>query len=564
MREKLLTAPQTQRQTVSVFYGLERTPLPRDGAWAEENNLSSQPFPFCGVRAPRATFAEGTALSGLAGGEMPVWTDGTDLVVAGTHVPLGLSAGSKRIVRFGAYRLVFPDGKYVNTADLSDAGSIEASYTSSSSVTFALCREDGEVYADVTVSARAPSSPSDGMLWMDCSGTPALQRYSELTETWADVAAFVRFSSPGIGQKFRAGDGVTVSGCTEPSLNVTAVVTACGENFLVLPGTVAESGFQSAPLTVARRMPPMDFVTECGNRLWGCRYGAGVNEIYASVAGDFRNWNVFEGLASDSYAASVGTDGAFTAAVTHLGYPVFFKENCLHKVYGGYPSEYQIRTVTCDGVQPGSAGSVATVGSDLFYLAERGVFVYDGSLPVCVSQALGESGLSDGSAAAKGERYVLAATEADGTRSLFTYDARLHLWHREDGEDARDLVSCGGEVYFRSGNRIRTLGGVGTADSAPVPFFCRSGTMGLHRTDGKFVTRLCVRAFVPEDGTLSVSVQMDDGTPHGVLSRSGGGTRTLSVPVRAEKGDRFSVCLSGTGAVRILTLETEWQRGSVT
>ena len=73
-----------------------------------------------------------------------------------------------------------------------------------------------------------------------------------------------------------------------------------------------------------------------------------------------------------------------------------------------------------------------------------------------------------------------------------------------------------------------------------------------------------MRAFVPEDGTLSVSVQMDDGTPHGVLSRSGGGTRTLSVPVRAEKGDRFSVYLSGTGAVRILTLETEWQRGSVT
>lgn len=563
MRDPLLQAPKTQRKTLSAFYGLEKTPLPRDGAWAEENNLSTSAFPFCGVRAPRATFAEGNAVSGLAGGDVLVWTDGADLVIGGYHVPLGLTDGEKTLVSFGSYRLVFPDGKYVNTADLSDRGSIDATYTSLSPVTFALCREDGTLYSDVTVSPRAPSAPTDGMLWLDVSQTHSLYRYSALTEAWADVVPFVRLSAPGIGQSFRPGDGVTVQNCVEDSLNRTAVLSACGENYLVLPGTVAEAGYQSAPLTVSRKMPHLDHLTACGNRLWGCRYGAGVNTIYASAAGDFRNWNVFEGLASDSYAASVGSDGAFTAAVTHLGYPVFFKENCLHKVYGGYPAEYRIRTVACDGVRQGCAASAATVGSDLYYLAPRGVFVYDGSLPVCVSQALGEMHFTEGSAAAQGQRYLLAVTDKNNVRTLYTYDARLQIWHKEDGEDARDLVTCRGEVYFRSYNRIRTMGQVGIADDAPVPFFCRSGPMGLHSTDGKFVTRLAVRAFVPVGGSLTVSVQVDDGISHHVFSRSGGGTQMLSVPVRAQKGDRFSVCFSGVGAVRILTLETTWQRGAM-
>ena len=74
----------------------------------------------------------------------------------------------------------------------------------------------------------------------------------------------------------------------------------------------------------------MDFVIESGNRLWGCRYGKAlngetVNEIYASKLGDFRNWYCFAGISTDSYTASVGTDGAFTGAVTYMGRPIFFK-----------------------------------------------------------------------------------------------------------------------------------------------------------------------------------------------------------------------------------------------
>lgn len=32
------------------------------------------------------------------------------------------------------------------------------------------------------------------------------------------------------------------------------------------------------------------------------------------------NWNCFEGIATDSYAASVGSDGDFTGCIGHMGY----------------------------------------------------------------------------------------------------------------------------------------------------------------------------------------------------------------------------------------------------
>ena len=141
-------------------------------------------------------------------------------------------------------------------------------------------------------------------------------------------------------------------------LNGTAVVWARDDDYIVVTGlldTTVNQTVAEGAVTVKRSVPDMDFVIESGNRLWGCKYGyvdgKTVNEIYASKLGDFKNWNCFMGISTDSYAASCGTDGQWTGAITHLGYPLFFKENCLHKVYGTFPSNFQIQTTTCRGVQ---------------------------------------------------------------------------------------------------------------------------------------------------------------------------------------------------------------------
>ena len=226
----------------------------------------------------------------------------------------------------------------------------------------------------------------------------------------AQATTYVKISSPGIGTAFSEYDGVElqISGLPDTTaykqiknLNGSAVLWGKDDGYIVVVGIVDQSvtlGGVDTPdfsMSVDRKMPEMDFVIEHNNRLWGCRYGLNrnqevVNELYASKLGDFKNWSCFMGISTDSYSVSLGSDGPFTGAVTHGNYPIFFKENCLHKVYGQMPSNFQVQTTSCRGVQKGCADSLAIVNEVLYYKGKNGVCAYDGSIPAEVSSQFGE------------------------------------------------------------------------------------------------------------------------------------------------------------------------------
>ena len=142
---------------------------------------------------------------------------------------------------------------------------------------------------------------------------------------------------------------------------------------MIIEGLLSSSlqALKEQSVSIDRTVPDLDFICESNNRLWGCKYGIEngqvVNEIRASKLGDFRNWSCFMGISTDSYAASIGTDGAFTGAISQRGYPVFFKENAIHRVSGSSPSSFSIQTTNARGVQTGSwrragTGSCFTTG----------------------------------------------------------------------------------------------------------------------------------------------------------------------------------------------------------
>ena len=142
------------------------------------------------------------------------------------------------------------------------------------------------------------------------------------------------------------------------------------------------------------RVPEMDFVIECRNRLWGCRYGAqdgkSLNEIYCCALGDFKNWRQYLGLSTDSWTASVGSDGPWTGAVNYLGCPMFFKENRIHRVSVSSVGAHQITETVCRGVQEGCAGSLQVVDETLLYKSRADICAYQGSFPESISDALGD------------------------------------------------------------------------------------------------------------------------------------------------------------------------------
>jgi hypothetical protein len=325
-----------------------------------------------------------------------------------------------------------------------------------------------------------------------------------------------------------------------------------------------------AKVTLERKMPKVDFITEAGNRLWGCRYGLSndkimVNEIYASKLGDFKNWNSFAGISTDSYAASVGTDGQFTGAITHLGYPIFFKENCIHKVYGNFPANYQIQTTACRGVQKGCERSLAIVNETLFYKSRSAVCAYDGSLPTEVSSALGDVQYSNAVAGVLGNKYYISMEETDGDYSLFVFDTKKGMWHREDNTRVVDFCTNKGDLFFidYGGNDIKTVRGTGTLDTSLVEWEAITGVIGTDSPDKKYISRMDVRLSLNVGTRVSIFADYDSlGSWEHLFSMTGTTLRSFAIPIRPKRCDHLRLKIMGIGEAKIYSITKTTEQGS--
>lgn len=435
MKLPILNELETSRDVIDIFKGYNHNLRIGEGEFYDMKNLTSTYYPVLSPRGKRGVYELAANPQALIQKDSLCYIDGDTIVINGYRVNMGLTTSAENsqrsLVSMGAYLIIMPDKKYINIADISEYGDIEASVTTTGTVTFEMCRVDGSAYEGAMTSEEAPKDPSNMDLWIDTSSTPhTLKQWAASSAMWVAIATtYIKISSPGIGKPFEVNDGVTISGVENKQLsdlNNTMIIWDKGDDYIVVIGILDEVTTQIKPITVKRTMPNMDFVIESENRLWGCKYGVAangevVNEIYASKLGDFKNWNCFAGISTDSYAATVGTDGPFTGAITHLGYPIFFKENCMHKVYGNYPANYQINTTTCRGVQKGSHKSLAIVNEVLYYKSRTGICAYDGSLPQEISYALGDVPYSDAVAGSHGNKYYISMH--DNTEVLDDWDS---------------------------------------------------------------------------------------------------------------------------------------------
>lgn len=576
MQYPTLKEQETSRQMIEVFKGYNHDLRISDGEFFDMKNMTSDYYPVLSPRGKRGVYAEPAKPAGLIAKDALCYVDGTDFVMNEYRIHMGLSDGPKQLISMGAYVIIMPDKKWVNTLDLTEYGSIEASFASTADVTFSLCTVDGADYTDVVVSASEPAEPENLALWIDTSSTPhALKQYSETSAIWVQVpATYIKIASAGIGAAFEVYDGVTISGILNESLqdlNAAVVIWAKGDDYIVVTGilgAVTTQTVEDGVITVERKMPNMDFITESENRLWGCRYGVAangkvVNEIYASKLGDFKNWNCFMGLTTDSYAASCGTDGQFTGAITHLGYPLFFKENCVHKVYGSYPANFQIQTTACRGVQRGCERSLAIVNETLFYKARSAVCAYDGSLPAEVSDALGNEAYSEAVGGAHGNKYYITMKDAAGISHLFVYDTGKRMWHKEDDLPADCFCDCRGELYAISDGKIITMLGSGAQEEAAVEWMVETGQIGITSPDMKYISRLTVRLSLDIGSVVRFLAQydlMDDWDEVCVLE--GTSLRSFSIPIRPRRCDHMKLRIEGVGNAKIYSITKTIEQGS--
>ena len=587
MKYPTLYELQTSRKMVDVFRGYNHNLRIGDGEFYDMTNLTSANYPTLSPRRARGVYAVPSVPQGMIAKDILYYVDGGDFIVNEGSEPTRISMGltldkdengkiiPKNLISMGAYVIIMPDKKYINTTNYADNGSIEASKTTTADVTFSLCKRDGSAHDKIAIQPTEPANPANMDLWLDTSSVPnALKQYSATSKMWVGVAStYIKIASPGIGLPFSEGDGVTISGIEDAALadlNNTMVIQAKGDGYIVVTGILDQVITQSSPITVARRMPNMDFIIESENRLWGCRYGADVdgnmvNEIYACKLGDFKNWHCFNGISTDSYAVTVGTDGPFTGAIAHLGYPLFFKETCVHKVYGNYPANYQILTTTCRGVQNGCSRSLAIVNETLYYKARTAVCAYDGSLPVEISSALGDVVYSNAVAGFLGNKYYISMLAGDGKYNLFVYDTLKGMWHREDNTQVMQFCNSRGELYYIdcSDMQIKTVNGTGTRDTFPIKWEAVTGIIGTDSPDKKYISRLDVRMHIPLGSRVMFFIEYDsDGHWQYLFAMTGNTLKSFPVPIKPLRCDHLRLKIVGEGEAKIFSICQTTEQGS--
>ena len=600
MRYPTLSEPKKSRDMIDVFGGYNHNLRIGSGEFYDMTNLSSDDYPVISPRSKRGIYATPSIPNGMVAKDALCYVDGGDFIINKNRIPMGLTVDKdsdgniipKTLISMGAYVIIMPDKKYINTANLTEYGSINKWIDTEASVIFELCTIEGAKYNN-TVAQPAPPVITEEMekdtskipAWIDTSSTPnALKQYSTSNASWATVpTTYIKISYPGIGLPFSLEDGITligVEGIPDLASPASAIIAAMDErqddegkrisDWIVVKGIIDETKTQTKSMRIQRIMPDMDFVVESGNRLWGCRYGPQgdkmVNEIYASKLGDFKNWNCFMGISTDSYVASVGTDGQFTGAITHLGYPIFFKENCMHKVYGNYPSNYQIQTTACRGVQKGCEQSLAIVNETLYYKARSGVCAYDGSLPTEMSSALGDINYSNAVAGSLGNKYYISMQDDEGNYNLFVYDALRGMWHREDNTHAVSFCNCRGNLYYiDSGGQIKTVKdtGIEEKESSTIKWQAVTGIIGTDSPDKKYISRLDVRMLLDIGSTVQFFIQYNsgDGWEH-LFTMTGTTLNSFAVPIRPKRCDHMRLRIEGKGAAKIFSIAKTIEQGS--
>ena len=591
------------RQLLRAFGGLNETYGCSEAEYSAGVNFSTRDFPALSTRTPRRRLRALTGLNGMyhlnglltVCGRDVVYTP-DDAAAPAVTKPDAVTDGRKALVGIGTKILIFPDKLAFDTADGSVAA-LGALWTAAGkSVTFAPCDAAGKTYQVEAFGREEPAEPADGQLFLKVEDADhpwrydsTLEMYSKNSGSWTAIPLeYCRITAVGLGKLFRQWDTVTVQGAAaeaagqSPELNGDQIVYDVGEDWLrvrctpqgayfygTLVQNAAAAQWQSmdgkqhrsveAAQTVSmeRRVPELDFVTECDNRVWGCN--SRENVIYGCKLGDPTNWFSYRGIAADSYAVTVGSDGAFTGAASCMGYALFFKENTLHKLYGSKPSDFQLSSLRCRGVAKNAARSLCVLNETLYYLSPDGVMAWDGSLPTKVSGALDAAKLSNVQSAVGGAldgRYYLHISRENAR--LLVYDTEKGLWSEEDVCSC-DMTSTGGQLYLWDGQALWAADPTREPDwqstdgvETDIPFELVTGDVGLDGTEQRYLSRLTLRLDAECTSTVEVAVSYDGGAWETVASLAAQGSRrSYDLPFVPRRCGSLRLRLRGKGQITL-------------
>lgn len=295
--------------------------------------------------------------------------------------------------------------------------------------------------------------------------------------------------------------------------------------------------------------PDIDKATVHNNRVFGIK---GAN-IYASKQGDFKEWNVFNQLNTDSWATDVAGAVDFKTIGNYQNHVVMQSDVNMFELYGYKPSNFQVQ----ETVKVGSfVFSYVELESVLYFANSDGIYAYAGGVPRKISQGID---IPFKSAELGSDGRKLYASVFDGTEyHLFVFDSDTGLITRYDNlnviqftvHEGHMLALCSdGKVYkFDSGTETIEweLETIGFIDD----YFSRSGVKNIE-----------IHAEMSANSHLNVFVQTDnDKSWRLVKNFISESSKMLLLPVNIST-NWYKIKIAGRGYVKINAIKRVATKG---
>lgn len=512
---------QKQAQSITDFQGYNHNIVINENQFYDMKNITTDFYPVLTQRRPRGTVKKIGKPNGLFAKSKLAYVDGTSLYYDGEVVAY-VEDSPKTFASMGAYLIVFPDKIQYNTST-GEVENLEEHFTA--------------------------------------SGTVRLSKtnLSDSTNEDTSTSTYIKVEMTGIGQRFNQYDGVKISGLQQEDLNETKVILERSDNYIIITGDLKNEGSASRTVTVDRTVPDMDFFTENENRLWGC--SSKNHEVYCCSIGDAKNWNRFEGIATDSYAATIGSDGDFTGAATYLGYVYFFKEDTIHTIMGSKPSNYQIQQTQGRGIEAGSEKSVAIVNETLYYKSRNGVVQFQGSVATSIAEPFGTEHHKNAVGGRYKNKYYVSMADDEGKYYLFCYDEMKGTWCKEDDTEVRYFAFLDNTLYYIDAEGfLKTIEG---NDDEIIRWEAQTGDI-IIALEKKYLSKINIRADIEKGSFLDIFVKYDEEKEWERLKTINAVKhRSYEINVRPKRADHMKIMMKGTGRCRVYQMDRYYRMGSV-
>ena len=323
---------------------------------------------------------------------------------------------------------------------------------------------------------------------------------------------------------------------------------------------------------IRNKLPETDFVCASNNRI----FAVSGKTLYAGAFGDPFTWFRYEGTDADCYAVEIAGSGDFTALFPFGGVINIFRSDRVIKLYGDVPSEFQTYEVICDGVKAGCSDSVCVISGSCYYVSERGVELYGGSMPSLISDRIKPNFGDMCAAASDGRRYYLSGAK----ESLYVFDTENGGWYKEKKRDFYGGFRAGTSAYAVSECGITLLSGKDAVFDGMSQGICEFPFYSLGETEcggviefGDFyldtfgkkrVHRLILRIFASKGCAVRIYIGYD-GKPYERAAElyADEGKEARLIPIIPKRCDRYRLKIEADRYFRLEGLAAEVSSGGI-